>query len=185
MKNSISGPRSSASLSQGLSLFLFGHVAIQSYQCARAKSRAVNGCRSSMPSPTPMKCTGRPKFVGDRDQDAAARGAVELGHHQPGDARGLAEHLDLRQRVLPDRGIEHQQHRVRRVGSTLRITRTIFSSSPISSVLFCSRPAVSIEHNVDALVARLRERVEGEPGRIGARLARDDRRLARPPQILS
>ncbi len=50
----------------------------------------------------------------DRHQNAAARGAVELGHHQAGDARGLAENLDLAERVLPDGGIEHQQHRMRR-----------------------------------------------------------------------
>src|ERR1700722_13856353 len=31
----------------------------------------------------------------DCHQDAAARGAVELGHHQAGDARRLGEHLDL------------------------------------------------------------------------------------------
>ena len=54
------------------------------------------------------------EFGGDRDQNAAARGAVELGHHQAGDARGLAENLDLAERVLADRGVEHQQHRMRR-----------------------------------------------------------------------
>ena len=51
---------------------------------------------------------------GDRHQDAAARGAVELGHDQSGDARDLAENLDLAERVLPDGRVEHQQHRVRR-----------------------------------------------------------------------
>src|SRR5262249_29784011 len=30
---------------------------------ARAKSLAWNGARSSIPSPTPMKCTGRPNFA--------------------------------------------------------------------------------------------------------------------------
>src|SRR5262245_12892440 len=29
---------------------------------ARAKSRAVNGARSPIPSPTPMKCTGKPNL---------------------------------------------------------------------------------------------------------------------------
>ena len=81
---------------------------------ALPKSLAENGARSSTPSPTPMKWIGRPNFSRDGDQNAAARGAVELGHHQPGDARDLAEHLDLRQRVLADGGVEHEQHRVRR-----------------------------------------------------------------------
>ena len=52
--------------------------------------------------------------VGNGNEDAAARGAVELGHHQTCDARHLAENLDLAERVLSDRGIEHQQHGVRR-----------------------------------------------------------------------
>src|SRR6185437_16130930 len=51
-----------------IELFLFtvrfGHACLliqSSPTTARAKSRAVNGERSSTPSPTPMKCTGRPK----------------------------------------------------------------------------------------------------------------------------
>src|SRR6516162_5682393 len=46
------------------------------------------------------------EFRGDGDQDAAARGAVELGHDQTGDADDLAENLNLRQRILPDGGVE-------------------------------------------------------------------------------
>ena len=71
-----------------------------------------------MPSPTPMKCIGRPNR-GERHQNAAAGGAVELGHHQTGHAGDLAEDLDLAKRVLPDGGVEHEQHRVRRVGVDL------------------------------------------------------------------
>ena len=54
------------------------------------------------------------EFRRQRDQDAAARGAVELGHDEAGDAGDFLENLDLRQRVLPDGGVEHQQHRMRR-----------------------------------------------------------------------
>ena len=54
------------------------------------------------------------EFFGCRHEHAAARGAIELGHDEAGDARGLAEHLDLRQCVLAHRGVEHQQHRMRR-----------------------------------------------------------------------
>ena len=66
-----------------------------------------------------MKCTGRPILRRQRHQNAAARGAVKLGHHQAGDAGGLQERLDLRQRVLADGGVEHQQHRMRRLGIDL------------------------------------------------------------------
>src|SRR5437016_10457579 len=44
---------------------------------------------------------GQPVLGGNGHQNPAARGAVELGHHQPGDPRDIAEYLDLRQRVLP------------------------------------------------------------------------------------
>src|SRR5262249_59585719 len=55
--------------------------------------------------------------LGDGHQNAAARRAVELGHHQAGDARDLLEGLHLGKRVLPGGGIEHQNH----AGSRLRI----------------------------------------------------------------
>ena len=54
----------------------------------RARRRAA-GRRS--PSPTPMKCTGSPVFAAIADQDAAARGAVELGHDEPGHPRLVAK----------------------------------------------------------------------------------------------
>ena len=38
-------------------------LSLSSPAMARAKSRAANGSRSSTPSPTPMKCTGRPNFA--------------------------------------------------------------------------------------------------------------------------
>ena len=136
-----------------------------------------------MPSPTPMKCTGRPILLGDRDQDAAARGAVELGHDQPGDARDLAEYLDLRQRVLPDGGIEHQQHRVRRRGvDLLHHAHDLFELVHQHRLVLQAAGGVDQQH-VDLLAARLGERVEGEAGGIGARLARDHRRAdARRPR---
>src|SRR3546814_14021679 len=43
---------------------------------------------------------GKAVAFGRGDQHAAARGAVELGHHQPGDPRDPAEHVALRQRIL-------------------------------------------------------------------------------------
>ena len=59
------------------------------------KLRASKGCRSSPPSPTPMKWTGSPNFVGQRHQDAALGRAVELGHHQAGQRHRRLERLDL------------------------------------------------------------------------------------------
>ena len=51
-------------------------------------------------------------------QYATLGGAVELGDDQAGDVDRLVERLDLRQGVLPEVGVEHQQRFVRpgRVG---------------------------------------------------------------------
>ncbi len=146
------------------------------------KSFAANGARSSMPSPTPMKWIGSLNFSAMRNQDAAARGAVELGHHQPGDAGDLAEHLDLRQRVLADGGVEHQQHGVRRGWRRA-------SSSPAPS--FPARPSArrgSAGGRRCRRSARRRRRPsprsaprrQGSPSRSPARARRPWRRCAGP-----
>src|SRR5262245_49978063 len=49
-------------LEAGIELLLVDHAYESSPTTARAKSRAVNGARSPTPSPTPMKCTGRPNL---------------------------------------------------------------------------------------------------------------------------
>src|ERR1700753_3434689 len=50
-------------------------------------------------------------FFRERDQNAAARGAVKLCHDKTGHAGGAVKCLNLRQCVLAHRRIEHQQHR--------------------------------------------------------------------------
>ena len=138
-----------------------------------------------MPSPTPMKCTGRPNLAAMRDQDAAARGAVELGHDEPGDAGDLVEDLDLRQRVLSDGGVEHQQHRVRRAGvDLLHHAHDLLQLVHQLGLVLQPAGGVDQEH-VDALAARLGERVEGEAGRVGAGARAITLAPVRPPQILS
>ena len=114
--------------------------------------------------------------LGDGDEDAAARGAVELGHHEAGDARGAPELLDLRQRVLADRGVEHEQHRMRRAGvDLLHHAHDLFElGHQLASVL--QPPRGVDEEEIDGGAARRSERVEREPGRVGALLARDDLR---------
>ena len=52
--------------------------------------------------------------MGDRDRDAAFRGAIELGQHDPVHAGDVHELARLRHAVLADRRVEHQQHFVRR-----------------------------------------------------------------------
>src|ERR1700677_5314064 len=50
------------------------------------------------------------EFVRERHEDTALRGAVELGHHETGQRHDRLEGFDLRKRVLPRRGIEHEEH---------------------------------------------------------------------------
>ena len=54
------------------------------------------------------------KLVSKCNQHTTLCGAVQLGHHKAGHVADLAEHLHLVQRVLPCRGVQHQQCVVRR-----------------------------------------------------------------------
>ena len=57
--------------------------------------------------------------VRDRCDHTAFRGAVELRHHQAGDAERVVERLHLRERVLSGVRVEDEQHLVRRAGERL------------------------------------------------------------------
>src|SRR5262245_53197617 len=54
------------------------------------------------------------KALGDGNQDAGSRRAVELGDDEAGDTRDLLEDLDLRERILTRGGVEHEDDAVRR-----------------------------------------------------------------------
>ena len=83
-------------------------------QAARTtNSDALNTPKSSVCSPTPMKRIGNLQPLRDGENHAALGGAVELGDDQAGHAQPLVEFLRLRDRILPDGSVEHQQHLVR------------------------------------------------------------------------
>ena len=82
---------------------------------AREKASASKGCRSSIRFANADRMNGQLEPLGDGDQDAAARRAVELGHDEAGDAGDLGEDFGLRHGILPGRRIEHQQHRMGRL----------------------------------------------------------------------
>ena len=148
----------------------------------RAKSSASKGRRSSAFSPTPMKCTGMPYFSASATSTPPLRGAVELGHDDAGDADHVAEGLGLGVRVLADRGVEHQQHRMRRRWHRPSSARARSSAArPSDAALLWSRPAVSISSTSAPSLPRRLEGVEGEARRVGAGRARHHRRRrARP-----
>ena len=131
MKNSASGPSSSANLSDRIERLArrggrgFGHgrfMVVRRHAASLLDPRdrlgevaRGEGLEIVDALADADEMDGQRELVGDRDENAAARRAVELGHHEAGDAGDAAENLDLAQRVLPDRGVEHEQHRVRRV----------------------------------------------------------------------
>src|ERR1700754_1350471 len=111
-KNTSSGPSSVASLNSGcgwvLSILAFN-------SCDRLGEIPRSERREIVDAFADADEVHRQlELLRQRHQDAAARGAVELRHHQASDASGTMKCLDLRQRILSHRGIEHQQHRMRR-----------------------------------------------------------------------
>src|SRR6478752_8879836 len=116
-KNTSSGPSSVASLNSGCGCVL---SILTLYSSNSLGEIACGERREIVDAFTDADEMHRQfEFLRQRDQDAAARGAVEFGHHQPRDASGTMKCLDLRQRILSHRGVEHQQHRMRRRGVDL------------------------------------------------------------------
>jgi hypothetical protein len=114
------------------------------------------------------------EFRGDGDKNTAARSAVELGHCQPGDTDSFLENLDLRQRILADRGIEHEEHGVRRLrvdlfGDTDDLVQFFHQ---FGAVL---QPPCGIDkQNIGPALLRRHNRVEGKTGGVGAGFARNE-----------
>ena len=112
----------------------------------------------------------------DRDHDAAARGAIELGEHQAGDAQRGVKLLRLRQRVLALVGIEHQQHFVRRLGQHAR-DHALDLLELIHQVRLAVQPPGGVgQHHIDAARLRRLQRIEDHRARIGAGLLRAEQR---------
>src|SRR4051794_35673278 len=132
---------------------------------ALAKSRAVNGARSSMPSPTPMKCTGNLCFSASATRMPPRAVPSSLVMTSPVTPAVRANASTCDSAFCPTVASSTSSTACGAVASTFLITRTTFSSSFISSALFCRRPAVSISStsnccsraDVSALNARLAE----------------------------
>src|SRR3954468_15297658 len=93
-KKTISGPSSVASLNSGCGVVLF----MSAFNpCNRLRKIARRERRKVIDALADADEMHR-QFVlfGQRHQDAAPRGAVELGHHEAGDARCTMKRLDLR-----------------------------------------------------------------------------------------
>src|SRR5512133_1539300 len=111
-KNTMSGPSSVASLNTGCG-WVLSMLAFNS--CNRVREIPRGERREIVDAFADADEVHRQfELLRQRHQNAAARGAVELRHHQARDASGTMKCLDLRQRILSHRGVEHQQHRMRR-----------------------------------------------------------------------
>src|ERR1700694_5872192 len=142
---------------------------------AWAKSRAVNGARSSMPSPTPIKCTGSLCFSASatRMPPRAVPSSFVITRPVTPAVRWNASTCDSA--FCPTVASSTSSTACGADASTFLITRTTFSSSFISSALFCKRPAVSTSSTsslpsraaVSALKARLAESEPCAPAMTG------------------
>src|SRR6185295_884248 len=110
-KNTSSGPSSVASLNSGCG-WVLSILAFDS--CNRVGEIPRGERREIVDALADADEVHRQfEFLRQRHQNAAARGTVEFRHHEARDASGTMKCLDLRQRILSHRGIDHQQHRMR------------------------------------------------------------------------
>src|ERR1700738_4914299 len=196
IKNTSSGPSSVASLNSGcgwvlsiFSLYLFGHDLIRKpvptfrdhalfNSCNRLREIARGERREIVDAFADADEVHRQfEFLRQGHQDAAARGAVELGHDEPRDPSGTMKRLDLRQRILSYRGIQHQQHGMRRRRIDLLDDANDFFKlvHQFGLVLQAAR-GVDQEH-VELSFPRRSQCVEGKARGIRALRAGDDRRF--------
>ena len=115
------------------------------------------------------------QFAGDREHDAAFRGAVELGHDEAGDIDELRELAGLLHGVLAGGAVEHEQHFVRRFGNLL-LGDAHDLGQLLHQVALVVQAARRIDqHHVRALRYRRADRVEHHRGGIGTLPLADDR----------
>ena len=114
------------------------------------------------------------KFVRQRHEHAAARGAVKFGHDETGDAGDLGEGLRLTERVLADGGVERQHHVMRRSLVELSDHADNFRQL-LHQFFLVLQSAGGINHqNIGARGLRLLDRVISEACGVGADAAGDD-----------
>src|SRR5439155_5433292 len=96
-KNTMSGPSSVASLNTGCGWFL----SILAFNSCNRVGKIPRGERREIVDAfaDADEVHRQLEFLRQRDQDAAPRGAVELRHHESGDAGGTMKCLNLRQRI--------------------------------------------------------------------------------------
>src|SRR5262249_17954239 len=152
---------------------------------ARAKSFAENGARSSIPSPTPMKCTGRPYFAAMATKmppRAVPSSLVMTRPLTPARSRNTSTWDSA---FCPTVASSTNRTACGATGSTFFITRPIFWGSSINPALFCRRPAVAPSSTSTSSPRACVSASKARPAASapGARAITDA--PLRPPQMLS
>ena len=119
---------------------------------------------------------GQGEFFRDGDENAAARGAVKLGHDEARHPRHLAEDLHLAHGVLAHGGVEHQQHRMGRASIDLLHDAHDLLQFRHQLLAVLQAPGGVHHQHIHAIGLRLGDRVEGEARRIRALRSGDDLR---------
>ena len=141
---------------------------------AAAYSAGSNGRRSSSCLPDPDQLHRDAQFGGDRQRDAALRGAVELGQDDAVDLGGLGEDLRLAQPVLAGGRVDRDQRLVRRArGSAWRSPGAPWRAPPSGCPGVWRRPAVSTITTSASRAHGGGDRVVGDRAGVGAGLAAD------------
>src|SRR5690348_4839761 len=117
---------------------------------------------------------GKAEARGERNQDAALGGSVELGHHESCQRNGGREGLDLGEGILSGGGVEHEENRVRR-----GVVELPDHSHDLLEL--CHEPSLVLEaarcvdqDDIGLLRAGTLERLEGETCGIRSSRPRDD-----------
>src|SRR6185437_425613 len=110
----------------------------------RAKARALNGCRSSMPSPTPISLIGLSEACATGTSTPPRAVPSSLVMTMPETPIWLPKMFSWASALRPTVASSTSSVSCGASGSSFFTTRMIFRSSSIRPCLFCSRPAVSI-----------------------------------------
>src|SRR5438046_2863111 len=185
-KRSVSEPNTSTIIA--VTSGMMGKRRVSAYDAASATTTATMKTAVATKMPAGSSNTLSPRSSGEtRGKNSAGRelartnrSTVDVGHDEPGDARNIAKNLDLRQRVLADRSIKHQQNGMRRAGvDFFHHAHDLLKLIQQHRLVLQAARRVDEQH-VNLLATRFRKRVEGDPGGIGAGGSRDDRSATAP-----
>ena len=144
------------------------------FSSADTNSAALNTPKSSVSSPTPTKRMGIFSFCAMASTTPPLAVPSSLVTTRPVTPSPLLNSLGLRDRVLADGAVEHQQHLVRRAGIEPRQHALDLLELVHQMSLGVQPPRGVGDQDVDVARARGLQAIEDDGGGLGARLLGDD-----------